>query len=256
LDCDRMALAKLTEPQRNAYAPALFKALKCPVPGSSPALVPFFRHRHEIHTRILTIMKPARSVFASFAALLIIPALSVLTLTTAGADEDKPATEKAAEETPLKQRDGEVKKEGPRDGERKVLRDERDREVEGDGEMSREAMARKLKQLEAKIAALEAERAGDGDGARKVKGPRDGEARKEGPRDGEQRKLGLRDGDATKEGARDGDGDKKKGPRDGEVKKEGARDGDGEKKGPRDGEVKKEGARDGDRPKEGQRDGE
>jgi beta-lactamase regulating signal transducer with metallopeptidase domain len=202
LECDRIALGNLSAPQRTAYAPALFKTLQCPSLTASVALVPFFRHKNEIHTRILAIMKPSRSLVARLAALLFIPALSILTLTTAGADEEKsaktappetPALEKAPEETPVKRRDGELRKEGPREGElKKVTRD-------GEGEK---------------------------------KGPRDGELKKA-VKDGDGEKKAPRDGELKKV-VRDGEGEKK-GPRDGELKKV-VKDGDGEKKAPRDAE--------------------
>lgn len=179
LDCDRMALAKLTEPQRDAYAPALFKALECPMVTAPAALVPFFRHKHEIHTRILTIMKPTKSLVARLAALFVIPALSVLTLTAAGADEEKkptapetPTTEKPREETPVK-RDGESARKGPRDGETK-------KEGPRDGDGERKVMR---------------------DGNEKKDGPRDGESPRKGPRDGEGMKRGSRDGEGAKDGA-------------------------------------------------------
>jgi beta-lactamase regulating signal transducer with metallopeptidase domain len=150
LDCDRMALAKLTEPQRKAYAPALFKALECRVPGSSPALIPFFRRRHEIHTRILSIMKPAKSVIASLAALLLIPALAVLTLTKAGADTEGTSKEGDGEQVKTGPRDGETKREGARDG--------------------------------------ESRKEGPRDGETRKEGPRDGEGARKGPREGESNK--------------------------------------------------------------------
>jgi beta-lactamase regulating signal transducer with metallopeptidase domain len=261
LDCDRMALDYLTVPQRNSYAPALFKTLQGPTLATSAALVPFFRHKHEIHTRILTIMKPSKSLIARLAALAIIPALTVLTLTTAGADDEKKPG--ATEETPKKKRDGEgekkgprdgevkkegprdgeVKKEGPRDGEgpvkkEKIVRDGEEapikkQKIVRDGEETpvkkqkvardgEEAPVKKEKPLlppEPKPVKKVAE--GDGDGARKEKGPRDGEVQKEGPRDGEVKKEGQRDGEKKKV-VREGDGDgarKEKGPRDGEGEK-------------------------------------
>jgi beta-lactamase regulating signal transducer with metallopeptidase domain len=274
LDCDRMALDYLTVPQRNSYAPALFKTLQGPTLATSAALVPFFRHKHEIHTRILTIMKPSKSLIARLAALAIIPALTVLTLTTAG----------AAEETPIKKRDGEVKKEGPRDGEVK-------KEGAPDGE--RKKVIRDGEEVPQKKKVIR-----DGEGEAPVKKvPRDGEVRKEGAgeqseaaqkrkvlrdgeeapvkkekvlRDGEEapvkKEKVLRDGEETpiKKKLVEGDGGgvrKEKGPRDGEVKKEGPRDGEVKKVGPRDGEEgaqKKKVIRDGegDAPVKKVRDGE
>jgi beta-lactamase regulating signal transducer with metallopeptidase domain len=280
LDCDRMALDYLTVPQRNSYAPALFKTLQGPTLATSAALVPFFRHKHEIHTRILTIMKPSKSLIARLAALTIIPALTVLTLTTAGADDEKKPG--AAEETPVKKRDGdggerkgprdgEVKKEGPRDGEVKKegARDGEQKKVvrDGDGENPNkkvirdgdgEAPVKKVRDGDVKKegageqseAAQKRKVMRDGDGGER-KGPRDGEVKKEAPRDGEVKKEGQRDGEKKKV-VREGDGDgarKEKGPRDGEGEKKGPRDGEVKKEGPRDGEQKKEGERDGDKPK-------
>jgi hypothetical protein len=167
LDCDRMALEKLTAPQRTSYAPALFKTLQAPVFATSAALVPFFRTRHEIHNRILTIMKPAKSLAATLAALLIIPTVSLLSLTKASADGEKPANAEGAakkgdgEQARTGPRDGEAKKSGPRDG--------------------------------------EAKKSGARDGEVKKEGARDGEVRKTGARDGEgARKIGARDGKSTR----------------------------------------------------------
>lgn len=209
LDCDRMALANLTKPQRSAYAPALLKTLESTVFATPAALVPFFRNKHEIHTRILTIMKPAKSIVASLAAVLVIPALSILSLTKASADGEQGRTGP---------RDGEVRKDGPRDGETK-------REGARDGEVRKEGVR---------------------DGEARKEGARDGEVKKEGARDGDIKKEGARDGEARKTGERDGEM-KREGARDGDVKKEGARDGEGTRKvGTRDGEgARKPGARDG-----------
>jgi beta-lactamase regulating signal transducer with metallopeptidase domain len=176
LDCDRLALEKLTAPQRSAYAPALFKTLQAPVFATSAALVPFFRTRHEIHNRILTIMKPARSLAATLAALLVIPTISVLSLTKASADGEKPASAEGA----AKKGDGEQARTGPRDGEAKKTGPR-------DGEVKKE---------------------GARDGEAKKTGVRDGEgARKTGVRDGEGTRKGARDGESTKrsgEGVPDG----------------------------------------------------
>jgi hypothetical protein len=192
LDCDRMALENLTAPQRSAYAPALLKTLESAVFATPAALVPFFRNKHEIHTRILTIMKPAKSLAATLAALLVIPALTVLSLTKASADGEQGRTGP---------RDGEVKQSGPRDGEVK-------KEGPRDGETKRE---------------------GAHDGESRKEGARDGDNRKEGARDGEMKKEGAREGDgARKTGARDGEGGARKGPRDGDGAK---RSGDGDAKG-------------------------
>jgi beta-lactamase regulating signal transducer with metallopeptidase domain len=180
LDCDRIALENLTAPQRSAYAPALFKTLQAPVFATSAALVPFFRTRHEIHNRILTIMKPAKSLAATLAALLVIPAVSLLSLTKASADGEKPASAEGAAKTG----DGEQARTGPRDGEAK----------------------------KSGIRDGEAKKTGPRDGEVKKEGARDGEARKTGARDGEgARKTGARDGEGSRKGARDGDAAKKSG---------------------------------------------
>ncbi len=122
--CDRAALDHLTTPQREAYAPALFKTLQQAIAPQPAALVPFFRNRHEIHQRILTIMKPTRSLAATFVAVLFVPAISFIALTKAGADEpgrDSPEARAKDGDSANKKhgaRDGDVKKEGPRDGQR------------------------------------------------------------------------------------------------------------------------------------------
>ncbi len=192
LDCDRLALQALSAPQRESYAPALFKSLDA-APQSSPpaaaaaaALVPFFRHKHEVHTRILAIMKPSRSLVARLAALSLVPALALLSLTRASADGEKPPGEEKGQKG-----DGEGGKSGPRDG-------------EGDGKKT-----------------------GPRDGEGGKAGPKDSEGRKSGMRDGEGRKTGPRDGENKGAGPRDGEG-KKNGPRDGEgARKPGQRDGVG-----------------------------
>ena len=228
LECDRLALESLSHTQRRHYGEALLKTLEfSPACVPAPA-VPFFRHAKEIQTRIQMIALPRSSAVARYAALLIVPALAGLTLTTSSpaADRDNPShvpgeKQKAAadgEQTKTGARDGEVKKEGARDGEMKKTG------------------------------------ARDGEGA--AKGPRDGEGGKTGARDGEGKKEGARDGEGTAKGPRDGEGSKS-GVRDGEMKKTGARDGEGTAKGPRDGEGSKSGARDGEgAPKKGARDGE
>jgi beta-lactamase regulating signal transducer with metallopeptidase domain len=174
LECDRMALENLTAPQRHAYAPALLKTLESAVFATPAALAPFFRNKHEIHNRILTIMRPARSILASLAAVLVIPALSLFSLTKAQADGEQGRTGP---------RDGEVKTTGPRDGEAK-------KDGPRDGEAKKE---------------------GARDGEVRKSGPRDGENKKTGARDGEAKKEGARDGEggSRKTGARDGEGSRK-----------------------------------------------
>lgn len=216
LECDRMALEKLTHTQRSHYGEALLKTLESSLASVPVPAVPFFRHTKEIQTRIQMIALPRSSALARYAALLIAPVLGCLTLTTASRADDenpKPAEEKA-------KGDGEEKKAGPRDGEEGGKRGPRDGEVKKEGPR-------------------------DGEGAVK-KGPRDGEEKKSGPRDGEERKTGPRDGEGKKEGVRDGE-EKKTGLRDGEAKKTGLRDGEARKEGARDGESAKRGARDGEK---------
>lgn len=211
LECDRIALEKLSHTQRSHYGEALLKTLENSMASVPVPAVPFFRHTKEIQTRIQMIALPRSSVVARYAALLIVPALACLTLTTASRADDekaKPAEEKA-------KGDGEQAKTGPRDGEQA-------RTGPRDGEQAK---------------------GGPRDGEAKKEGPRDGEAKKSGPRDGEQKKTGARDGEGKKEGARDGEA-RKSGPRDGEGgRKEGARDGEGAaKRGARDGDEVGKGA--------------
>lgn len=143
--CDRAALDHLTTSQREAYAPALFKTLQQAIASQPMALVPFFRNRHEIHHRILTIMKPTRSLAPTLAALLLVPAVSFVALTKARADEPK----RESPEARAKDGDNTDKKHGPRDG-------------EGPKKTGPK----------------------DGEGPR-ANGPRDGDRPKTGPRDGE-----------------------------------------------------------------------
>lgn len=210
LECDRIALEKLSRTQRSHYGEALLKTLENTMASVPVPAVPFFRHTKEIQTRIQMIALPRSSAVARYAAFLIAPALACLTLTTASRAADEkpaPAGEKA-------QADGAEKKTGPRDGEQ-AKNGPRDGEAKKDGPR---------------------------DGEQKKTGPRDGEQKKTGARDGEGKKEGARDGEARKSGLRDGEG-AKKGPRDGEgSRKEGARDGEGAaKRGARDGEAAKDG---------------
>lgn len=192
LECDRIALEKLSHTQRSHYGEALLKTLENSMASVPVPAVPFFRHTKEIQTRIQMIALPRSSAVARYAALLIVPALACLTFTTASRADDekaKPAEEKA-------KGDGEQAKTGPRDGEQA-------RTGPRDGEAGKE---------------------GPRDGEAKKSGPRDGEQKKTGARDGEGKKSGLRDGEGKKSGARDGE-TKKTGPRDGEAQKAEARDG-------------------------------
>jgi beta-lactamase regulating signal transducer with metallopeptidase domain len=241
LECDRMAIQNLTMQQRNAYAPALYKTLRIGASTMPAALVPFFRRKHEIHTRILTIMKPSKSLPTRLAAMLFIPILCVLTLTTGGADGKKPAKKDVAETPATSQQ--------PQD-ERALT--ESKVPVLGDVPILGRLFEKQLVKAPEDGAKNDSDAVGDGkgarDGAKKKEGVRDGEAKKQGPRDGEVKKQGPRDGEVKKEGARDGEA-KKTGVRDGEgTRKTGARDGEGTRKGARDGEATKksgEGAADG-----------
>ncbi|RBP42550.1 beta-lactamase regulating signal transducer with metallopeptidase domain [Roseimicrobium gellanilyticum] len=219
LECDRIALEKLSHTQRSHYGEALLKTLENSLASVPVPAVPFFRHTKEIQTRIQMIALPRSSAVARYAALLIVPALACLTFTTASADPDgqpRSTEEKSkgdGEQAKTGPRDGEAKKDGPRDGEAKST-GPRDGEVK---------------------------KTGPRDGEEKKSGPRDGEERKTGARDGEGKREGVRDGEAKKTGLRDGEG-QKKGPRDGEGRKEGMRDGEGStKRGARDGEAAKSG---------------
>jgi beta-lactamase regulating signal transducer with metallopeptidase domain len=155
LECDRIALEKLSHTQRSHYGEALLKTLENSMASVPVPAVPFFRHTKEIQTRIQMIALPRSSAVARYAAFLIAPALACLTLTTTSRADDekaKPAEEKAkgdGDQTKAGPRDGEAKKTGPRDGEEK--------------------------------------KSGTRDGEAKKTGPRDGEGtKKEGARDGEK----------------------------------------------------------------------
>jgi beta-lactamase regulating signal transducer with metallopeptidase domain len=205
LECDRIAIEKLSHTQRCHYGEALLKTLEfSPACVPAPAL-PFFRHAKEIQTRIQMIALPRSSAVARYAAFVIAPALACLTLTAASADGDEKQP-KAGEEKAKS--DGEQTKSGPRDG-------EQTKSGARDGEAKKE---------------------GPRDGEEKKTGPRDGEQKKTGARDGEGKKEGSRDGEGKKTGMRDGEA-RKSGPRDGETKKSGARDGEGSKKGSREGDT-------------------
>lgn len=171
LVCDRMALARLPEHHRRAYGAALLKALLS-APAPAPAvLAPFFRHPSELKRRLLMITRPSSSSpLALLAAILVIPALSLLTLTSARADEERPGAKPPPAESPAA---GKPRGETRRDGERRETGGPRDGEARKEGPR-------------------------DGEGQRK--GPRDGEgARNRGPRDGETRKEG--EGAPRREGA-------------------------------------------------------
>jgi len=207
LECDRIALAHLNEPQKRHFGEALIKTLEAHQWPALAAVVPFSHRQPEILTRILMITRPLTSRWTRITAFIAAPCLVLLALANAGADGEK---------EPTRAKDGEVPKEaGPRDGEGGAKAGARD------GEGANKAGPR------------------DGEGGAKV-GARDGEgAKKTGPRDGEgSGKAGARDGEGgRKTGPRDGEGAKKTGPRDGEGGgKSGARDGEGVKKRNRDGE--------------------
>jgi beta-lactamase regulating signal transducer with metallopeptidase domain len=184
--CDRRALALLSPQQRHAYGHALLKTWETASLHQPALLTPFLRRRSETYTRILMSIQPNRPRrLVQLLAIVMVPALSLVSLTTARADREpgkKPA------ETEEGKREGE-------DGKSKS-RNRRPRDGEGERKGPR-----------------------DGEGTRK--GPRDGEGERKGPRDGEAKKTGPRDGEAKRTGPRDGEG-ANKGPRDGEgVKREG-----------------------------------
>ncbi|MEZ0275371.1 MAG: M56 family metallopeptidase, partial [Roseimicrobium sp.] len=92
LECDRIALERLSHTQRSHYGEALLKTLEfSPACVPAPA-VPFFRHAKEIQTRIQMIALPRPSALARYVAFRIAPAMACLTLTTASADRDEPKT--------------------------------------------------------------------------------------------------------------------------------------------------------------------
>jgi len=261
LICDAAALANLGDEGRFSYGDALLRSLHVTPLTPAPSLAPFFRIHPEIKHRILMITKPiAPNAWSRLAALLLLPALSLISFTTSRAQSEgeKPAREgeRSKSESREGERESAAKKESaPRESELdKYKRENAERKATRDGEGKREgARDGEMK----KEGARDGERSREGtrDGDSKREGARDGDSKKEGARDGERSREGTRDGDSKREGARDGDG-KREGARDGERSREGTRDGEGKREGARDGDSKKEGARDGEKPRrEGDRDG-
>ena len=214
LMCDARTLGLLTPGQRLAYGKALIKTWEN-VAGRQPTLLtPFLRRNSATYHRIHMSLQSNKSNngLLHFIAILMIPALSLFSLTTVKADGDVPRKPAEAE------KGSKSDSEAPKPGKKK-----KSKRVRGDGE-------------------ADAPRRGARDGDADAKpGQRDGDAAaKPSQRDGDAAaKPGQRDGDAAaKPGQRDGEGSSKRGPRDGE----------GERKtGPRDGDkVAKSGSRDGD----------
>ncbi len=204
LMCDARTLEMLSPRQRTAYGQALLKTWEN-VGRTQPALLtPFIRRNSATYHRILMSLQPTKPHrFVHLLAILLVPALSLFSLTTVKADGDAPKKPGESETT----REGE----GTKPGKKKK------------GKRSREGAPREGA-------------AREGDGAKKA-GGRDGDGARKGPRDGDKPKEGPRDGDnaGKKTGPRDGEG-ARTGPRDGDKPKEGARDGDQPKEG-----AKKEG---------------
>ncbi len=186
--CDQRALQQLSLQQRHAYGHALLKTWETASLHQPALLTPFLRRRSETYTRILMSLQPNRPRrLVQLLAIVLVPALSLVSLTTVRADREpgkKPAeTEDGKRESEgdgksksksRRARDGEGVRKGPRDG--------------------------------------EGTRKGPRDGEGERKGPRDGEVKKTGPRDGEgERKAGPRDGEGTNKGPRDGEGVKREG---------------------------------------------
>lgn len=224
LICDASALESLGDEGRFSYGDALLRSLYVTPLTPAPSLAPFFRIHPEIKHRILMITKPiAPNAWSRLAAVLLLPALSLISFTTSRAQSEGEKPPREAERPRSESREGE------REGGAKKESAPRESELD-------------------KYKRENAERKTNRDGEGKRNGPRDGEMKKEGARDGEGKREGARDGDAKREGARDGDS-KKDGARDGERSREGTRDGEGKREGARDGDSKKEDARDGERPR-------
>ncbi len=186
--CDQRALALLSPQQRHAYGHALLKTWETASLHQPALLTPFLRRRSETYTRILMSIQPNRPRrLVQLLAIVMVPALSLVSLTTARADREPG-------KKPAETEDG--KREGEGDGKSKS-KSRRAREGEGVRKGPRDG---------------EGERKGPRDGEVKKTGPRDGEVKRTGPRDGEgERKAGPRDGEGTNKGPRDGEGVKREG---------------------------------------------
>lgn len=214
LMCDARTLRLLTPGQRLAYGKALIKTWENVASRQPTLLTPFLRRNSATYHRIQMSLLPNKSCngLLHFFAILMIPALSLFSLTTVKADGDVPRKPAEAE------KGSKSDSEAPKPGKKK-----KSKRVRGEGE----ADAPRRGTRDGDAAAKPSQR--DGDAAAKP-GQRDGEgSSKRGPRDGEgERKTGPRDGDkVAKSGSRDGDGDAKAGKRDGDgAAKQGPRDGD------------------------------
>jgi beta-lactamase regulating signal transducer with metallopeptidase domain len=150
LECDRLALKGLTDPQRRSYGLALLRTLESrvtPLPVGS--MVPFGQRVPDLRTRIKMIAVPTSAGWSHRWSVVALPLMALVTFTRveAGPESDgppPPAAPAAPEAAPV--RDGEGPRKGPRDGEQK--------------------------------------KQGPRDGEAKKAGPRDGESKKPGPRDG------------------------------------------------------------------------
>ncbi len=195
LMCDARTLEMLSPRQRTAYGQALLKTWENAGCTQPALLTPFLRRNSATYHRILMSLQPTKpNRFVHLLAILLVPALSLFSLTTVKADSDAPKKPGESETT----RDGEGEKPGKK-------KSKRSREAAREGEGARKG-------------------ARDGEGARK--GPRDGDKPKEGARDGESgKKSGARDGAGKKTGPRDGD-KPREGARDGDKPKEASPEGD------------------------------
>lgn len=186
LMCDARTLEMLSPRQRTAYGQALLKTWEN-VGRRQPALLtPFLRRNSATYQRILMSLQPTKTHrLVHLLAILLVPALSVFSLTTVKADGDAPKKPGESETT----RDGE----GTKPGKKKSKRSREGAPREGEGARKGPRDGDKPK-----------EGARDGEGGKK-KGPRDGEGKKTGPRDGDKPKEGTRDGDKPKEGSPEAD---------------------------------------------------
>jgi beta-lactamase regulating signal transducer with metallopeptidase domain len=179
LECDRHALAHLTDTQRLSFGEALIKTLEAHQWPTGAAVAPFAQHQPEIRTRILMITRPFTARWKRIISFIAVPALALMTLTKVAADGEKePGKAKEGEGTKTGARDGEgTKKSGARDGEGVTKPGLRD------GEGTKKTGAR------------------DGEGSRKA-GSRDGEGmKKSGTREGEGGKKASAEGGAPRKGA-------------------------------------------------------
>jgi hypothetical protein len=157
--CDQRALDLLSPEQRHAYGHALLKTWESVSQHQPALLTPFLRRRTETYTRILMSIQPTRQRrVVQLLAIVMVPALSLFSLTTVRADREP----------------------GKKPGES----EEGKKEGEGDSKSKSKSKSKSRR-------GREGEAAREGDGARKT-GPRDGEGEKKGPRDGEKKSTGPR----------------------------------------------------------------